>query len=223
MKKHFDIVRKCALFSDINDVDLNELLKCLNATVKTYDKRDTILYEGDTVKHIGIVLSGCVQLERTDYEGNRSIVNKICPSEIYGEAFACAESCKIPMDVIAAERSEIMLVDCSKVVNTCCNSCGFHNKMIYNLLKIVSTKNILLNQKADITAKRTTRDKLMAFLMAQKKKHGKNSFVIPYDRQELADYLEVDRSGLSAEISKLRKEGIIESNRSQFKILKQEK
>ena len=99
------------------------------------------------------------------------------------------------------------------------NSCDFHNKLIFNLLKVVAAKNLLFNQKMEITSRRTTREKLLAYLNAQAKQHGSNSFTIPYDRQELADYLEVDRSGLSAEISKLRREGVLESQRSQFTLL----
>lgn len=115
-----------------------------------------------------------------------------------------------------------MLVEVSRLVHTCSNACEFHSKMIFNLLRAVATKNLVLNRKIEITSRRTTRDKLMAYLAYQAKINKKSSFEIPYDRQELSDYLEVDRSGLSAEISKLRKQGILECKGNHFSILKGE-
>ena len=111
-----------------------------------------------------------------------------------------------------------MLIDSRKILHPCCNTCEFHSRIIFNLMKSIAAKNLLLNQKIEIISKRTTREKLMAYLMIQAKQHG-SSFTIPYDRQELADFLEVDRSGLSAEISKLRKENVIECKRSFFRFL----
>ncbi|MBO5060463.1 MAG: Crp/Fnr family transcriptional regulator [Clostridia bacterium] len=219
MKKYFEILRKCPLFNDIKDENLISMLDCLDVKVIPFRKKETIAAEGSPAKYIGIVLSGTAQLERTDYYGNRSIVTSIEASELFGESFACAGAEKIPFDIIAAENAEIMLIDCEKIINPCTNACSFHSQMIFNLLKIVATKNIILNQKAEITAKRTTREKLMTYLLSQAKKSDSNCFTIPYDRQELADYLQVDRSGLSSEISKLREEGIIESKKSRFKLL----
>ncbi len=222
MKKYFDVLRKCPLFYNIKDENLDAMLGCLDAKIEFYRKKETIVSEGSPAKYIGIVLSGTVQPERTDYYGNRSILTNIEPSELFGESFACAETQQIPVDIIAAEDTEIMLIDCKKIISPCTNVCSFHNQLIFNLLKVVATKNILLNQKAEITAKRTTREKLLAYLFLHAKKNNSNSFTIPFDRQELADFLEVDRSGLSAEISKLRDEGILESKKNWFKIKKEE-
>ena len=219
MDKYFYVLRKCPLFDNIKNENLATMLGCLCAKVAAYSKKETIVAEGTPAKYIGLVLSGTAQIERTDYYGNRSIVTNIGPSELFGESFACAGAEKMPVNVIASENTEIMLIDCSKIISSCSNTCTFHSQMIYNLLKIVATKNIILNQKAEITAKRTTREKLMTYLLSQAKKSETNCFTIPYDRQELADYLNVDRSGLSSEISKLRDEGIIESRRSWFKLL----
>lgn len=218
MKKYFEVLRKCPLFDNIKDENLVKMISCLGAKTDTYSKNETILAEGAPAKYIGIVLSGTAQLERTDYYGNRSIVTSLGPSELFGESFACAGSDKMPVAVIASQNCEVMLIDCHRIINSCSNACEFHNQMIFNLLKVVATKNIVLNQKAEIISKRTTREKLMTYLLLQAKINGSNSFTIPYDRQMLADYLEVDRSGLSAEISKLRSEGIIESERNKFKI-----
>ena len=154
-----------------------------------------------------------------DYCGNRSIINQINSSDLFGEAFACAETKSLPVSIETVERSEVMLIDCSHILHTCSNNCAFHQQMIYNLMKDMAKKTILFHQRIEVTSKRTTRDKLLAYLDIMSKEKNSRSFDIPFDRQELADYLEVERSGLSAEISKLRKEGILESNKKHFKLL----
>ncbi len=219
MKKYFNILRKCALFDRINDSDLLALLSCLNARVEPFDKKYTIFSEGSPAKYVGIVLSGSVQVIKNDFYGNRSIVSSAEPSDLIGEAFACAEISNLPVSIIANEPSDIMLIECCRILHSCSNSCHFHQQMIFNLMKNLAQKNIMFHQKIEITSKRSTREKLMAYLMLQAEKAKSNRFRIPFDRQELADYLEVDRSGLSAEISKLRKEGIIECEKNHFQLL----
>lgn len=219
MKKYFETLRKCKLFDQIKDDHLITMLNCLGAKMMYFDKKYTIFAEGHPAKHIGIMLSGSAQIVRVDYYGNRSIVSGIEPSEVFGESFACAELSALPVTVTASEPCEVMLIDCQHILHTCSNNCGFHQQLIFNLMKDLATKNIMFHQKLEITSKRTTRDKLMAYLMLQAKRTGSSRFSIPFDRQELADYLEVDRSGLSAEISKLRREGVLRSERSWFELL----
>lgn len=221
MKKYFEILRRCALFNDIEDKDLNPILGCIGATVRTYGKAETIISEGEPAKMIGIVLSGTVQMIRIDFYGNKSIVATINPAQLFGETFACAEALETPVDIIATETTEVMLIDIKRIIKSCNHACAFHSRMIFNLLKAVADKNLVFNQKIEIISKRTTREKLMTYLLLQAKSTGNNRFTIPYDRQGLADYLEVERSGLSAEIGKLKKEKILDCHRSQFTILKQ--
>lgn len=112
-----------------------------------------------------------------------------------------------------------MLIDCRKVLYQCGKGCEFHNKLVGNLLQVVAEKNMILNQKIEIISKRTTREKLMTFLLSEAKKKNAGEFEIPYNRQELADYLGVDRSALSAEIARMRRDGLIESEKSRFRLL----
>ena len=216
MKKYLSILRACPLFYDIEDENLIPMLSCFGAAVKSYRKNETVFAEGDAVKSIGIVLTGEVQLVRVDYDGSRSIVNTVDETHIFGESFACASVEAIPVDIVATEESEIMLVDVRKITTPCCNACNFHSKIIFNLLKITAAKNLVYHQKLEITSMRSTREKLMTYLRLEAKKNHSNSFQIPYDRQELADYLEVGRSGLSAEIGKLRREGVLRSEKNRF-------
>ena len=219
MKKYFPVLRKCPLFDGIRDKDLERMLICLDARVVNFDKKYTIFAEGTQIHHIGIVLSGSAQVIQIDYFGNRSLLNEVAPAEVFAEAFACAEVPSIPVTVIANEACEIMLIDCRHILHTCSNNCGFHQKLIYNLMKDLALKTLLFHQRIEITSKRSTREKLLAYLMLQAKKANSNSFEVPFDRQELADFLEVDRSGLSAEIGKLKREGIIDNQKNHFVLL----
>ena len=219
MKKYLEILKKCPLFENIDDSSLLRMLDCLGAKVEFFDKKYTIMSEGTPAKYIGIVLSGSVQMVQIDYYGNRSILSNIGVSQVFAEAFACADIETVPVTVIANEPCEIMLISADHILHTCSNNCGFHRQLIFNLMRDLAQKTITFHQKIEITSKRSTREKLITYLMLQAKKAGSDSFEIPYDRQELADYLEVDRSGLSAEISKLRNEGIIESEKKHFRLL----
>ena len=219
MEKYFNVLKKCPLFYKIEKTSLLTMLGCLGARVVSFDKKYTIIAEGNPAKYIGIMLSGSAQITKIDYYGNRSILSEVLTGDTFGEAFACAEVGSMPVAVVANEPCEVMLIDCGHILHTCTNNCGFHQQLIFNLMKNLAAKNIMFHQKLEITSKRSTREKLMAYLLLQAKKTGSSSFDIPFDRQELADYLEVDRSGLSAEISKLRGEGVLESRRRHFKLL----
>ena len=219
MKDFFDILRKCPLFDQIGDENLDEMLGCLGAKKCSYKKGDTVLAEGDKAKYLGIVLKGSVQLVRVDYYGNRSILTSIEPPQLFGEAFAFAGLDSVPVDVVAAENTDILLTDAMHIARPCENACAFHRQMTLNLLQIVARKNLVLHRKIEITSKRSTREKLMTYLLLQAKKAGSSTFTIPYDRQELADYLGVERSGLSTEIGKLRNEKVLECRRSTFTLL----
>ena len=219
MKKYLKILKKCPLFANIEDEDLLRMLKCLDAKIGSFDKKYTVFAEGSPSKYIGVVLSGSVQVIQVDYYGNRSILSVMREGEVFAEAFACAELREIPVSVIADEPSEIMFIDSSHILHTCHNNCGFHQQLIFNLMKDLAVKTIMFHQRIEVTSKRTTREKLLAYLAMQARRAGSNSFDIDFDRQELADYLEVERSGLSAEISKLRREGMIENHKNHFELL----
>lgn len=219
MKNFMEILQACPLFDGVAPQELLGLLGCLGGRKLYAEKEQPIFLEGDPATHLGIVLEGAVRMERQDYYGNRSIIAHIGPGELFAETYACAGLQAMPISVVADVDSHVLLIDCHRVTVSCSNACSFHSRIIHNLLYLVATKNILFDRKLQVTSKRTTREKLMAYLMDRMKSLGTPSFTIPYDRQELADYLEVDRSGLSAEISKLRKEGILECHKNQFRIL----
>ena len=220
MEQYFDVLRKCRLFHGITAAELSTMLPCLGARCAQFDKGDSIMAEGETARYVGIVLSGTVHIIQVDYFGNRSIIEGIGASELFGESFACAGVSAIPISAVAAEPAQVLLIDCLKIICSCSSACAFHQRMIYNLLKVIAEKNLAFHQKIEITSKRTTREKLLAYLLLQAKKSGGKPFEIPYNRQELADYLGVERSGLSVEIGKLCRLGVIAADRKQFRFLK---
>lgn len=219
MKEWIPLLQSCPLFDGIKSSDLSAMLGCLGAQTTSVKKGQFVFQEGDPAIFVGIVLTGSVHLIREDYYGNRSIMAHISPTQLFGESYAFSGAPTLPVSVIADEDSQIVLLDSRRIHSCCSNACEFHNQVIYNLLRLVANKNLVLHQKIQITSKRTTREKLMAYLLSQAKLSGSKTFTIPYDRQALADYLEVDRSGLSAEISKLRKENILECEKSTFRLL----
>ncbi len=219
MQNYYEVLDRCPLFDGIRLEDLSAMLGCIGGRKQSVSKGQSICREGDPAQNVGMVLSGAVRLERTDYYGNRSIVAHIGPGELFGETYACAGVQSLPIAVVADADSVVLLMDCRRITTTCSSACAFHNRIIFNLLKLVATKNLIFDQKIQITSRRTTREKLMAYLVNQAKLQGSSSFTIPYDRQELADYLEVDRSGLSAQISKLSKEGVLTSEKRKFTLL----
>jgi len=220
MEQFYRALKACDLFSGIGEDDIPAMLSCLGAGVREYKEGAVILGEGDPAGEIGVVLSGAVCVARTDLFGNRSVISKIGPLQMFGEALACSGADVMPVDVTAAEDTRLLFIDAGRITRTCGSACEFHSRMIANLLRVVALKNLAMNRKLEITSKRSTREKLLAYLAAEAKRCGSDSFTIPFDRQELADYLEVDRSGLSSEIGKLRREGVIECRRSDFRLLR---
>lgn len=219
MKKDFELMKNSPLFDKMDDEELNAILKSPHTKIQDFSKNHTVIAEGSNTDHIGIVLSGAVQIVRNDYYGNRSIIALINSPQIFAEVFAFSETETMPVSVVSAADSRIMLIGLKNILNDNSDQNLFYTKLTGNLLRLITEKNLKLNEKIEIISKRTTREKIMAFLMSQAKLNGSDCFTIPYDRQALADFLEVDRSAMSAEISKLRAEGIIESKRSQFRLI----
>lgn len=164
----------------------------------------------------GVVLLGTVQVVQEDYYGNRSVMTVLQPGESFAEVFSCAGFEVMPVSVMAVTDSEVLLLDCRCVLTTCSRSCHFHSLLMKNMLEWMAQKILSLTQKIQYMSKRTTREKLMAYLSNQAKQQGSKEFVISHNRQSLADYLGVERSAMSAEISKLKKAGKIDTHGSWF-------
>ena len=219
MDKFFDVTKQCLLFTGMEDAHLKVLLDCLKAVRCLYGKNEFVFSAGDAAGAVGVVLSGGVHVLQEDYWGNRTILAHIPPGGLFGEAFAYTEVKSLPVSILAAENSEILFVDYKRIITTCSSACVFHMALIKNMMKLLAEKNIMLTQKMEVITHRTTRERLLAYLSAQAIQAGKSRFVIPFNRQQLADYLSVERSAMSAELSHMQSDGLIRTNRSEFELL----
>lgn len=218
IKQEVEKIKGAHLLKDITQEELLTMLGCLRATVKDFDKGETVLTEGKIFTKFGLLIEGKLQVIQYDFFGNKAIISEIGPKQIFGETFSYINKI-FPMNVEAVEKSKVLFLDADKLSTPCENSCDFHKQLVKNLLYIVSTKNANLVQKIEYMSQRTTKEKLLSFLRMQSIKTKSNHFVITYNRQALADYLGVERSAMSAELSKLQKEGIIKYDKNEFILL----
>lgn len=222
MEKYFEVLREVKLFHGIKQDQLKALLGCLNARMMKYDSGNIIFLAGDAVSEVGIVCEGSVQIVREDVFGNRTILAKISAGGLFGEAFACAGVDTLPVSVIVGRGCVVLMIDYRRIITTCASSCDFHSRLIGNMLRVLAEKNLMLNQKIEALAARGIRGKLTAYLLAEAKKAGSRSFTIPFNRQDMADYLSVDRSAMSAELSRMRREGLLRFSKSNFELIRLE-
>lgn len=214
-----EILRASPLCDGLSDTQISGMLACLGAKEAKYAKYQTVLHAGDSAKALGLVLSGSVSVVRDDFWGNRNILTKVSSGQLFAETFSLLESEKLTVSVIADEATEIMWLNANRMLTPCANACVMHARMTRNLSLILAKKNLMLNEKLGHITRRSTRDKLLSYLAAQADKCGLPSFTIPYNRQQLADYLSVDRSALSSELGRMQKDGLIEFEKNRFTLL----
>lgn len=218
MKKIIPIIKQNQLFVNLTEDEMLKALQCLSAKTAEYDRDNYILMVGDDVSNIGIVISGSANVIKEDFWGNRAIIYKISHGGLFGEAFCCAGIKKSHISVVACEKTEVLFLNFKKLKKTCDKNCRHHGILIQNMMKLLAKKDIILTQKIDVLTKRTLRDKIFAYLSSEAMTANSNTFEIPFNRQELADYLSVDRSALSKELGRLRDEGIINFYKNRFEL-----
>ena len=220
MEKYFEALAVCPLFAGISGTDAESLLRCLSARQRRFDKNSFIFAEGENAGVVGIVLDGAVHVLREDFWGKRGILARIETGGLFGESFAFAGIEKLTVSVLAAEDSEILFINGWKIMTACPSACGFHAALIRNLMLILARRNMMLTQKLEHVTRQTTREKLLSYLSEQSRAAGNGAFDIPFNREELADYLSVERSAMSAELSKMRRDGLLLCRKNHFELLK---
>lgn len=218
----YTYLKNIPLFHGIEESSLDSLMDCLGAKVKNYSKYEMVLVAGSKVDRVGIVVSGSVQVIKEDIIGNRTIIAGIGQYELFGEVFACALIEKSPITVVATEPCSVLWIQFLRLITTCSSACVFHAKLIENMLKLMAEKNIILNNKIDYLSKRTIREKLTAYIISLAEQQDSLEFEIPFNRNELADFLCVDRSAMSRELGKMRDEGLLDINKNSIKLLSKE-
>ena len=218
MKDFVPVLKKTKLFSGVGDEEISTLLSCLGASLFTYKKGEFVLRQGEHLSNILVLVEGSLHIQRDDYWGNRSILGHIGIGEIFGEAYAAPDSGTLLNDVIAVEDSAVYFFDVKRVISTCSSACRFHTMVVQNLFFAISEKNRTLVQKLDYLSRRTTREKLISYLSEEAKKQNSPRITIPFNRQQLADYLSVDRSAMSSELGRMRDEGLLEFEKNRFRL-----
>ncbi len=216
MNKFFPVICSSKLFSGISENELTAMLSCLDAKVKNFPKEVFVLRNGEAVESVGLVLSGSVLIVQDDIWGNRNILSKAGPGKTFATAFACAPGSRLNVDVIAETPASVMFLNVNRIFNVCPSACAHHNRIIRNVLGELAEKNLRFSEKLEHMGQRTTRSKIMSYLSGEAKRLGTYEFDIPFSRQQLADYLGVERSGLSLELGKMRNEGLIDFHKSHF-------
>lgn len=220
MNKYLPMLRQTQLFAGVSEEEITSMLSCLGARLHTYPKGAYVLQQGAEMKDILVLAEGSLLIQKDDYWGNRSILGQISAGEMFGEAYVAPESGTLINDVLAVEDSIVIFFDVRKMITTCSSACRFHTMVVQNLFFAISEKNRKLVQKLGHMSRRSTREKLISYLSEEAKHQQSAAFTIPFNRQQLADFLSVDRSAMSNELCKMRDEGILEFDRNSFRLLK---
>lgn len=213
---NYFLLGQSELFMGIEQKELEALLDCLKPMRRKYRKGEYVCRAGESIRHMGFILEGSVNIERNDIWGNQSLLGRVEAGEVFGETYACVPGEVLMVDVVAVEACDILFLDMGKLLKTCSSACGFHNRLIQNLVGVMAAKNLNLSRKINDTASKSIRGRLLSYLSHQVVKQGAYKFEIPFNRQQLADYLGVDRSAMSNELGKMQREGLIEYRKNWF-------
>ena len=218
MEKFIHVLKRTKLFAGVGEEDITAMLSCLGARLCTYKKGEYVLRQGERLDDILLLAEGSLHIQRDDYWGNRSILGHIEVGEIFGEAYVAPESGTLLNDVVALTDCSVFFFDVKRVITTCSSACRFHTMVVQNLFFAISERNRGLVQKLGYMSRRTTREKLIAYLSEEAKRQNSAYITIPFNRQQLADYLSVDRSAMSNELSKMRDDGLLEFEKNCFRL-----
>ena len=216
MEKYLFILKSCPFFSGMTEQEILSILHCMDARVVVKERNAYIFRSGESTENMGLVLSGSVLVIQEDLWGHRNILAKVLPGDFFGESYAATPGSVLNISVVANEDAEVLMLNVSRLLTVCQTACTHHTHLIRNLVSVLAGKVLLWDNKITHISKRTTREKLLSYLSSESIRQGKLSFDIPYDRQQLADYLSVERAAMSVELGKLKKEGILDTERNHF-------
>ena len=216
MEEFLSTIRSAPLFSGVSEAELTAMLACLKAEKKDFPKEAFVLRAGDTAESIGLVLTGTVLVIQEDIWGNRNILSKAGLGQTFAAAYACAPGSRLNVSVVAETPVTVLFLNVKRILTVCPSACSYHNRIIRNLLGELAGKNLQFSEKLTQVGQRSTRSKIMSYLSAEAQRLGTYELDIPFSRQQLADYLGVERSGLSQELGKMKKDGLLDYRKSHF-------
>lgn len=219
MEQYYNVLANCPLFRDIELSDYAHILHCLNVNIKKLKSDDYVFLFGDQVDSVGIVLCGELEIIKENFSGNRHIISSVVASNIFGEGIVCTKSRIAPVSVRTKTDATILLIPYQKIITSCDKACGFHIRLIHNMMLILGEKNYLLNHKIDLLMLKGMREKLAAYLLYEAERKDSQRFDIAFNRNELAEYLNVSRPTMSRELAAMKEDGIIDYHKNSFLIL----
>lgn len=208
MKKYLPILKNSPFFKGLSDREILSILQCVNATTISRKRDSYIFRAGDSTEVMGLVVSGGVLIIQEDLWGHRNILSKCHAGDFFGEPYAASPGAVLNISVVADEDCEIILLHVQRLLTSCPTACEHHQKLIRNLVSVLANKILILNDKITHVGKRSTRDKLLSYLSAESIRQSSLSFDIPFVRQQLADYLCIDRAAMSTRYQNYKKKGL---------------
>lgn len=207
------------LFDGIEKNDLSTMLHCIGYHFSSYQKGEIVAFESEKIRHVGIVLSGSVDMVKEDLWGNKTLLVRIGKDDLFGESFACGDDNISVVTFQVSEASEVLFLSFDRVMHNCANACRFHHQLIENMVRIIAGKNRDLMRKVEVISKKTLREKILAYLSLYAQTQNTRYFEIPLGRVEWAEYLCADRSALTRELTAMKTDGLIDYDKNWFKIL----
>jgi len=215
MAEYAAVLKTVSIFAALGDAERASILRCLGTETKAVPKNGVILRAGEKPAHVGIVLSGTLHIVKDDLDGNRTLIAVVAPGELFAQALCCAGVRESPVTVLAGEDAQIMLLRFDRILHTCPSACPYHQKLIENMLKLVAQKNLYLQNRMDILTVKSIRVKVMRYLGALAAGRGRE-ITVPFNREGLAAYLGAERSALSHELMKMKRDGLIDYRKNKF-------
>ena len=216
---NYEALQNNRLFLDMNALEINTALYILNARYQTFEKGKIILHAGGQTDCVCLVISGSVTIENNDMWGNRTILNIVDSDDFFAETYAILKDEIMMVDAVANEQCAIMFLRIGGLFGSGFEGQPWSNKLVRNLLMISANKNLILSGRSFHISPKTARGRIMAYLNSVSLKKHSKVFDIPFDRQQMADYLNLERTALSKELSRMKREKIIDFKKNHFEIL----
>lgn len=218
--QYFKELKETKIFKDATEFEMQAMMFCFKTRFKIFNKNDKIISQSERMEDTILIVKGAAIVEHVDTLGNISISMRLKKGDAYGLETAYAGDDIYKDSVIATEKTIVMFMNKHRLITPCDNRCRKHEMVIKNITQIIAENNLMLQEKLSHMSKKTMREKLLAYFTSLSKKSGSNYFEIPFSKTELANYLSVDRSAMSTELTRMKEEGLIDFDKRQFRLLK---
>lgn len=217
--EYFQDLKKTPIFKETTEFECQAMMFCFKTKFKTFQKNEQIVKQGDLIEDVVLIVKGGAIAENIDLLGNVNIVSELERGDVYGLECAVAQEEVFRDTLVANQKTLVLFMNKHRIINPCFNRCKRHENVVKNIMKLVAESHIKLLDKLTHMSRKTTREKLLSYLIAESKKSRNEYFEIPFNKTELANYLSVDRSAMSTELNKMKEEGIIDFDKKRYRIL----